>query len=161
MAEAGIEAGRKNAITVAGNHRGSAVKLFADSSALAKRYIADEKSDDFDELLQRATGLSVSVLCVPEILSALCRRRRERALTTAQYAAAKGALESDLADATIIQITDEVLLGCVRLLETNPLRSSDAIQIASALAWHSDMFVSADARQCATAKTSGLSVVKL
>jgi predicted nucleic acid-binding protein len=46
-------------------------------------------------------------------------------------------------------------------LETNPLRSSDAIQIASALAWHSDMFVSADARQCAVAKTSGLSVIKL
>jgi len=137
------------------------VNLFADSSALAKRYIADERSDDFDQLLQRATGLSVSVLCVPEIISALCRRRRERALTPAQYTAAKKALESDIADVAVIQITDEVLLGCVRLLETNPLRSSDAIQIASALAWHSDIFVSADARQCAAAKTSGLSVVKL
>jgi predicted nucleic acid-binding protein len=63
--------------------------------------------------------------------------------------------------ATVIQITDEVLLGCVQLLETNPLRSSNAIQIASALAWHSDMFVSADARQCAAAKASGLSVIKL
>ncbi|HLQ78946.1 MAG TPA: type II toxin-antitoxin system VapC family toxin [Terriglobia bacterium] len=137
------------------------MNLFADSSALAKRYIADERSDDFDQLLQRATGLSVSVLCVPEIISALCRRRRERALTPAQYTAAKKALESDIADVAVIQITDEVLLGCVRLLETNPLRSSDAIQIASALAWHSDIFVSADARQCAAAKTSGLSVVKL
>jgi len=36
-----------------------------------------------------------------------------------------------------------------------------AIQIASALAWRSDMFVSADARQCAAARASGLSVVKL
>jgi len=137
------------------------VNLFADSSALAKRYIADEKSDDFDELLQRTTGLSVSVFCVPEIISALCRRRRERTLTPTQYAAARRALESDLSDATVIQITDEVLLGCVQLLETNPLRSSDAIQIASALAWHADMFVSADARQCAAAKASGLSVIKL
>lgn len=137
------------------------MNLFADSSALAKRYIADEESDNFDELLKRATSLSVSVLCVPEIVSALCRRRRERTLTAAQYAAAKSALESDLADATVIQITDEVLLGCVQLLETSPLRSSDAIQIASALAWHSDTFVSADARQCAAAKTSGLSVIQL
>jgi predicted nucleic acid-binding protein len=161
MAEAGIEAGGKNAVTVAGDHRGSAVNLFADSSALAKRYIADEKSDDFDELLKRATGLSVSVLCVPEIVSALCRRRRERTLTSTQYAAARRALELDLSDAAVIQITDEVVLGCVRLLETNPLRSSDAIQIASALAWHSDTFVSADARQCAAARTSGLSVINL
>ena len=137
------------------------MNLFADSSALAKRYIADEKSDDFDKLLQRATSLSVSSLCLPEIISALCRRRRERTLTITQYEAAKSALESDLTDATIIQPTDEVLLGCVRLLETNPLRTSDAIQIASALAWNSDTFASADARQCAAARASGLSVIRL
>jgi predicted nucleic acid-binding protein len=47
------------------------MNLFADSSALAKRYIADETSDDFDALLLRAASLSVSVLCVPEIISAL------------------------------------------------------------------------------------------
>lgn len=121
----------------------------------------DEKSEDFDQLLQRATGLTVSVLCLPEIISALGRRRRERSLTAAQYAAAKSALDSDLADATVIQITDEVTLSCVGLLEASSLRSSDAIQIASALAWHSDIFVSADARQCAAAKASGLSVVEL
>jgi len=28
------------------------MNLFCDSSALAKRYIADETSDDFDKLLQ-------------------------------------------------------------------------------------------------------------
>jgi predicted nucleic acid-binding protein len=137
------------------------VNLFADSSALAKRYIADEKSDDFDGLLQRATSLTVSVLCVPEIISALCRRRRERALTSAQYATAKSALETDLADATVIQITDEVTLSSIRLLEGSSLRSSDAIQIASALAWHADVFASAEARQCAAARASGLEVVKL
>lgn len=137
------------------------MNLFADSSALAKRYIADEESEEFEQLLQRATGLTVSVLCLPEIISALCRRRRERSLTMAQYAEAKDALESDLGDATIIQITDEVALSCIRLLETSPLRSSDAIQIASALAWRSDVFVSADAKQCAAARSSGLTVVKL
>jgi len=137
------------------------VNLFADSSALAKRYIADEKSDDFDQLLRGATSLTVSVLCLPEIISALCRRRRERTLTPTQYATARRALEADLADATVIQITDEVTLSCVRLLEADALRSSDAVQIASALAWNADVFVSADARQCAAAKASGLEVVRL
>jgi predicted nucleic acid-binding protein len=124
-------------------------------------YIADEKSEALDQLLQRATSLTVSILCVPEIISALCSRRRERMLTPRQYAIAKSALESDLTDATVIQITDEVLLNCIDLLETSPLRSSDAIQIASALAWRADVFVSADARQCAAAKASGLDVVAL
>jgi predicted nucleic acid-binding protein len=161
MAEGGTKVDDQGTVAVRRDTRGSPVNLFADSSALAKRYIADEKSDDFEELLQRATSLTVSILCLPEIISALCRRRRERDLTSAQYAACKSALEADLADATVIQITDEVTLTCIRLLETNSLRSSDAIQIASALAWHADIFASADARQCAAARACGLDVVKL
>jgi hypothetical protein len=137
------------------------VNLFADSSALAKRYIADEKSDQLDELLRTSSSLAVSVLCIPEIVSALCRRHRERFLTNRQYESAKAALEKDLADATVIALIDEVLLGSITLLEVHPLRASDALQISSALVWHAEMFVSADARQCAAANTAGLRVMKL
>jgi len=137
------------------------VNVFTDSSALAKRYIADEQSSGLDEILQSATNLAVSVLCITEIISALCRRRRERFLKPAEYARVKMALEADLADATVLQITDEVLLQSVRLLESHPLRSSDAIQLSSALVWGVDRFVSADARQCAAAKASGISVIHL
>jgi predicted nucleic acid-binding protein len=103
----------------------------------------------------------VSVLCITEIISALCRRRRERFLKPAEYLQVKAALEADLADATVLQITDEVLLESIRLLESHPLRSSDAIQVSSALLWGADRFVSADARQCAAAKASGLKVLQL
>jgi predicted nucleic acid-binding protein len=137
------------------------VNLFADSSALAKRYIADEKSEELDILLQSSKSLAVSLLCLPEIISALCRRRRERFLTRPQYSAAKAALEADLADAAVIALIDEVLLQSIRPLESFPLRASDAIQISSALVWQADMFVSADARQCAAAKAAGLQVVAL
>ena len=137
------------------------MNLFADSSALAKRYIADEKSDELDRLLERCTNLAVSVLCMPEIVSALCRRRKERFVTAAQYASAKDALEADLADAAIIQIVDSVILGSIRLLEANPLRASDAVHISSALAWRADLFVSADARQCSAARAAGLDVGRL
>ena len=137
------------------------MNLFADSSALAKRYIADEKSEDLDRLLQGANSLAVSVLCLPEIISGLCRRLRERFLTRSQYAAAKAALETDLADAAVIAMIDEVLLGGISLLESYPLRASDAIQISSALVWRADVFASADARQCAAAKAAGLKVVRL
>ena len=82
-------------------------------------------------------------------------------LKPSEYAAAKDALESDLADASIIQLIDEVLLCSVQLLESNPLRASDAIHIASAVVWRADVFVSADTRQCAAAKASGLDVIGL
>ena len=137
------------------------MNVFTDSSALAKRYIADEQSSQMDETLRQATNLAVSVLCLTEVISALCRRRRERFLRPSQYESAKNALEVDLADATIIQITDEVLLHSIHLLESHPLRSSDAIQVSSALVWGADLFVSSDARQCAAAKTAGLNVVRL
>ena len=137
------------------------MNLFTDSSALAKRYIADEKSEELDDLLQSANNVAVSVLCLPEIVSALCRRFRERFLTKSQYANANAALESDLADATVIAMADEVLLGGIRLPESFSLRVSDALQISSALAWQADVFVSADARQCSAAKAAGLKVVKL
>lgn len=137
------------------------MNLFSDSSALAKRYIADEKSAALDELLRKSDSMGVSVLCLPEIVSALCRRRRERFLTKSEYTAARSALEVDLADATVIAMIDEVLIGSVSLLESYPLRASDAIQISSALAWRADLFVSADTRQCAAAKAAGLKVIQL
>jgi uncharacterized protein len=137
------------------------MNLFVDSSALAKRYIADEMSGKLDELLGAARELSVSVLCLPEIISALCRRRRERFLTKTQYEAATRALDADLADAVVLQITDEVTLETIRLLESYPLRSADAVHVASARIWRVDLFVSADSRQSDAAKASGLEVVQL
>jgi predicted nucleic acid-binding protein len=118
--------------------RGPTVNLFADSSALAKRYVAAASSKNLDQLLAKATSLGVSVLCLPEIISALCRRRRERLLRLSEYSAAKKALEDDLADAVIIQLVDDVLLDNVRLMELNRLRASDAIQISSARLWQAD-----------------------
>ena len=78
-----------------------------------------------------------------------------------EYVQVKHALDADLGDATVVQITDEVLIASVRLLESHPLRASDAIQVASALVWGADQFISADTRQCAAGKTEGLSVVLL
>ncbi len=120
-----------------------------------------KKSEELDDLLQSANNVAVSVLCLAEIVSALCRRFRERFLTKSQYATAKAALESDLADSTVIAMADEVLLGGIRLLELFPLRTSDALQISSVLAWQAGVFVSADARQSSAAQAAGLKVAKL
>lgn len=137
------------------------MNLFADSSALAKRYIADEQSEELDVVLKGAANLAVSALCLPEIVSALCRRRRERYLTKGQYDAAKRALDADVSDMAVIQIVDEVVLRSIHVLEAHPLRASDAIQVASALVWKADKFVSADVRQCAAAKATGLDIIRL
>ena len=58
------------------------LNVFFDSSALAKRYIEEKGSDQVQAILSSAAALAVSVICVPEIVSALCRLRRERKFST-------------------------------------------------------------------------------
>jgi predicted nucleic acid-binding protein len=137
------------------------VKLFLDSSALAKRYIEEAGSDRVDELLAHASALGISVLALPEVTSALCRRRREEALTAKQYGAAKTALVADVEDAEIVNLTDSVLASAVRLLEESPLRAADALHVACAREWGAGLFVSSDGRQCTAARAVGLEVEEL
>jgi predicted nucleic acid-binding protein len=134
------------------------LNVFFDSSALAKRYLEEKGSDQVQAILSSASALAVSVICVPEIVSALCRRRRERKVSTDEYQMAKASLISDINDATVIGITEEVVARAVALLEQFPLRSADALHVACAAEWSTELFVSADDRQCRAAKAHGLKV---
>lgn len=132
------------------------MKTLFDSSAFAKRYIEEAGSQVVDDICQRATTLALSVLCVPEIISALNRRLREKRLTRQDYLTAKSRLSADVADALVIELTPEVVSRSILLLETSELRTLDAIHVACALEWGAEVFVSADQRQVKAARRSGL-----
>lgn len=136
------------------------MKTFLDSSAFAKRFIEEEGSEDVESLCFHASELGLSVICVPEIVSALNRRLRENLLTRAQYGVAKKQLLNDVRDADIIQLTPSVLAAAVHVLETNPVRTMDALHIACALEWKAELFASADARQLAAAQRAGLKTLR-
>ena len=137
------------------------MNIFFDSSALAKRYVQEPGSDRLEEILFGASSLGVSMICLSEVISALCRRRRERRLSKQQYLRAKQALFQDLEDSSIVGVTEAIVAHAVQLLERWPLRSSDSLQVASAAEWSADLFVSADERQCAAARGYGLQVEAL
>jgi uncharacterized protein len=132
------------------------VKAVFDSSSLAKRYIAEPGSEQVDAILQSTSQLGLSVLCVPEIVSALNRRLREEVLREAEYEQVKGQLTADVGDAIVLQLTPEVIATAVTLLENHPLRAMDALHVAGALVWRADLFVTADRRQFAAAQQTGL-----
>jgi predicted nucleic acid-binding protein len=134
------------------------LNIFVDSSALAKRYIEEKGSDRLQAIISSASALGVSVICIPELISALCRRRRERRLSSQQYRDAKAAVLSDIEDASVIGISEEVIARSVELLEHFPLRSADALHIACAAEWSAELFVSADERQARAARAHGLQV---
>ncbi len=137
------------------------MKAYLDSSSFAKRFIDETGSDEVEEICAKATNLGLSVLCVPEIASALNRRRRERTLTTRQYDKAKRSLVEDVRDADIINLTASVVGSSIKVLEASPVRTLDALHVACALEWEADLFVSSDKRQLDAAKRVGLKIKKI
>ena len=135
------------------------MKVFLDTSAFAKRYVAEPGSDQVVELCQQADSLVVSVICLPELISTLSRLLREKKFSKADYQRLKGDAMADLADIDICQITPEILVSVVPLLETYPLRAMDALHLACALAVEPDFFISADHRQLSAARKAGLNIV--
>jgi predicted nucleic acid-binding protein len=132
------------------------MKLAVDSSSFAKRYVQEVGSDKLDRFLESASELAFCVILVPEIISGLNRRLRERILMMVDYRAVKRQLMDDVGDATVLQVTPSVISRSVRLLENNVLRALDALHVACALEWQADLFVTSDTRQFTAATNSGL-----
>ncbi len=137
------------------------MRIFFDSSSFAKRYIREEGSDSVILWCDQATELCLSGIALPEIVSAFCRLQREKLITPLQYRHLKAMLMADIADASICDLTPEVMRSTIIALENNALRGMDAIHIGSALTLKADLFVSADGRQCAAAEQAGLRVMQV
>ena len=93
---------------------------------------------------------------MPEVVSALNRRRRERFITADQYDSAKRSLLEDVRDADIVDLTASVVASSVNILEASPIRTLDALHIACAVEWQADLFVSSDKQQLSAAERAGL-----
>jgi uncharacterized protein len=134
------------------------MRVFFDSSAFAKRYLAEPGSDHVLSWCEKADELALASIAVPEIISALCRQQRDKHITAKQYRQAKADLVADIADVAICDIDAQVMHRTILLLEKNTLRGMDAIHIASALILSADVFVTSDKRQSDAAKKAGLKV---
>jgi predicted nucleic acid-binding protein len=132
------------------------VKTFFDSSAFVKRYIEETGSQDVEALYMAATELALSVVCIPEVISALNRRVRERDLSHRQYETAKASMFEDTYDAMIVNLTPDVILTCITMLEANAVGAMDALHVACAVQWGAELFVTSDRRQISAAKKAGL-----
>ncbi len=128
------------------------MRVFLDTSALAKRYVKERGSNHVDRLCREAESLTLSVVCIPEMISTLHRLLRERRLTRQEYENLKASFLADAADANLCEMTPEVVGTSVQVIEETRLRTLDALHLASALVAETDMFVSADRVQIAAAR---------
>jgi hypothetical protein len=134
------------------------MRVFFDSSALVKRYLTEAGTAEVLAWCDEASELALSVIAIPELISAFRRLAREGRLTEAQYAQVKRDLRADLADALLCDTSAQVVQRAIDALEAAALRGMDAVHIGAALVSGADVFVSADARQSAAATRFGLRV---
>ena len=134
------------------------MRLFADSSALAKRYLREPGRDVVLARCAAADEVLISFLAPIEVVSALNRLRRAARLTDEQYEELKKKLTADAQNATVVLPGPSVEAGAFRCLESAPLRASDAVHVASALECRPDLFLTGDRRQHEAAKGMGLKV---
>jgi predicted nucleic acid-binding protein len=137
------------------------MRVFFDTSALTKRYVEEAGSEQVRALCTEAAALGVSVLVLPELISTLCRLVREGRLSPEDYRSLKSAVQADLSDADLCDLSQEAFEQTLLCLESHSLRALDALHVGSALVYQPDLFVSADRRQAKAACREGLAVVDL
>ncbi|MBI4387183.1 MAG: type II toxin-antitoxin system VapC family toxin [Elusimicrobia bacterium] len=123
------------------------MRLFLDSSALAKRYIQEPGTETVLSRCREAQDVFLSVLCVPVLISGFNRLKRERKISRSQYRLLKRRLAADMEQASVVGLTPSVLGRTISCLERTPLKTLDALHIAAALESPCDLFLTADRRQ--------------
>jgi predicted nucleic acid-binding protein len=139
--------------------------MYLDTSVLVKRYTPEPDSDDVDAVLE-GTTLVTSELAVGEVWSALLSKERGKLLKPVQREAAWNAFNEDI-DAGVLRI---IPLDGVMIREANeamlsvhphvPLRTLDAIHLATYQSVITGPLFTKDKRMRDAAKLLGLAVVE-
>jgi predicted nucleic acid-binding protein len=132
------------------------LRVLFDTSALIKRYAAEEGRERVLALFAVATELVVAAHCKTEMAAALLRKWQDKSLSRSEYERAWCRAEEDVADMEQVPVDAHVERFAVAAMEHSPLRTLDALHVGSALAARVDLFVTADRRQAHVAQQMGL-----
>ncbi|MEO6596424.1 MAG: type II toxin-antitoxin system VapC family toxin [Planctomycetota bacterium] len=135
--------------------------IYLDTSWLVKLYVDEPGSAGVRKVVDADSDVVVSDLAYVEFHSAVARRRRERTLAARSAATLVARFRKDWSERVRVAVSLDVLLRAADLLSEHPLRSLDALQLASALliatgAPEALRFGAADDRLNAAATAEGL-----
>ncbi len=131
---------------------------YFDSSSLLKFIIREIGSEETRNIWNLSAEKVCSQLTRTEMHSALMRKVREGNVLAGAVPAHLGALDRLFADVILIDITSDVIDASCELVKTLPLKSADAIHLATALMVRADLFSSSDKKLCNAASESGIAV---
>ena len=143
--------------------------VYLDSSAITKRYVAEEGSEAIDALYGRAEarkiGLCFSLWNVGEVLGAIAKARRlgwfppEQAEAAAWSFVQESTKLHHLGALRTAPVRGDLLEEAITLLFRQDIEQADCLQIATCKDLGASAFVSADRRLLEVARAEGLTAL--
>lgn len=106
--------------------------VYADTSALLKNYVAEERSAEVRKLFAQATRIALSRIAWAEAHAAFARRAREAPRDAAPLATARKALAADWPHYGVVEVSQAVVERAGEYAEGFALRGYDGVQLATA-----------------------------
>jgi predicted nucleic acid-binding protein len=138
---------------------------YVDTSALAKWYLNEARSEDVAEYLVEQSSLVISRLTVVEFQCLLARRRRAKELVPRMEQKVLSTFEQQIRDGfiSVYPLDDRHAVDAAQLLTTlhnHPLRTLDALHLAIARSLELQILVTADRVLATAAAAVGLQTVR-
>lgn len=139
--------------------------IYMDTSALAKWYMNESRSDGVDEYIRQNGPITISDVTVVEMRSLLARRRREGAIGSEMEIEAFASFQEDMRRKYLVcqplpRGWAEGAVNLIALFPHIPIRSLDAIHILAARDTAAEALVTADRTMADAAEASGLTAVR-
>jgi len=137
--------------------------VYLDTSALAKWYLNEDRSEDVENYIHEHAPVAVSGLTVVEMRCLLARRRRSGDFDEATEAQVLATFREDLRRGHLVEhpIRDGSTDGAVNLISSIPhvpLRTLDALHLSIALDIGADAVATADRVMAAAAEEMEITV---
>ena len=136
---------------------------YVDTSAFAKWYLNEARSDDVEAFIRARRSITISRLTAVEFRCMLARRRRNKEIDRRTERGVLEAFEGDMRQGfvTVHPLEDRhavAAYGLLTQLARHPLRTLDALHLAIAVESGARVLATADAVMAAAAMALGMAV---
>ena len=134
------------------------MRIFLDTSALAKRYVQEPGSEELEDLFSSFTvEIFISTLAFVEFASAMGRKLRDKEMTRAKVVKTIKELEKDWSEVFAkIPLEDMLAETAAALALEYSLKGADAVHLASANVADAELLVASDKKLIQAAKKMGI-----
>jgi hypothetical protein len=141
------------------------MSAYVDTSALAKWYLNEDRSEEFTGWIQEETEAHISTLTVVEMRSLLARRKRNHEISVELELEVFATLQDDLRQGYLIHhpLEDVYVRGAMILMDqlpTHSLRTLDAIHLSIARSLSLGRLASADHIMMAAGAAMGMEIIE-